>query len=579
MSDVRAFLGLVRYLDKFLPNLAAYTRILTPLTMKECDKDWPGWGENHQAAFDAIKALVVSRECLTSIDHRDMGTNKVFMTTDASDWATGAVLSYGETLETTRPVAYDLMQLKAAELNYPTHEKELLAIVRALRKWRTDLLGIQFEVYTDHKPLKEFKKQKNLSRRQACWQEFLGQYDFEIEYIPGELNSPADSLSRLPPPPTPPSADVAAIGSLRIATDPSWLTAIRAGYRKDPWVRGLMNDRTASNVDVRDGLVFISERLVIPRVRDVREHLFRLAHDTLGHFGADKSYAALWSCYYWPRMRKDMEELYVPSCNECQRNKASTRKPVGSLHPLPVPDRRRGSVAIDFIGPLPEDDGHNCIATITDRLGADFRPIATRTDISAEQFADIFFDQWYCKNGLPDDIVSDRDKLWLSRFWLALNKLTGVKLKLSSSYHPQTDGSSERLNKTVIQLLHYHIARNQKGWARTLPRIRFDIMNTVNASTGFSPFQLHLGRSPKVILSLTTTATTLVTREFGDAASTARNVLRQLDADTLEAQDNLRLAKMQQALQANKHCSAETPYAVDDLVLLSTFHRRRDYMQ
>lgn len=99
-------------------------------------------------AFEAIKKLVVSRECLTVIDHEKPGDNKIFVTTDASDWRTGVVLSFGPTWETARPVAFDSMQLKGAELNYPVHEKELLAIIRALKKWRMDLMGSEFVVYT-----------------------------------------------------------------------------------------------------------------------------------------------------------------------------------------------------------------------------------------------------------------------------------------------------------------------------------------------------------------------------------------------------------------------------------------------
>ena len=110
-----------------------------------------------------------------------------------------------------------------------------------------------------------------------------------------------------------------------------------------------------------------------------------------------------------------------------------------------------------------------------------------------------FFNHWYCENGLPKDIISDRDKLFVSKFWASLHKLTGVKLKLSSAYHPKTDGASERTNKTINQSIRYHVQRHQKGWVRALPRIRFDIMNSVNASTGFSHFQLRLGRSPRVI--------------------------------------------------------------------------------
>ena len=130
-----------------------HTRVLTPLTTKEADKAWPGWLPEHHAAFEAIKALVVSRECLTTIDHQNMGNNKIFIHSDASNWRTGAVLSYGPTKDSARPVAYDSMQLKGPELNYPVHEKELLAIVRALHKWRVDLIGVYFEVFTDHERL------------------------------------------------------------------------------------------------------------------------------------------------------------------------------------------------------------------------------------------------------------------------------------------------------------------------------------------------------------------------------------------------------------------------------------------
>lgn len=134
-TDVRAFLGLVRYISTYLPQLAEHTQILMPLTKKEYKSNFPVWDDELNFAFELIKKLVVSRECLTVIDHDDPGDNKIFVTTDASDWHTGAVLSFGPTWETARPVAFDSMQLKGAELNYPVHEKELLGIICALRGW------------------------------------------------------------------------------------------------------------------------------------------------------------------------------------------------------------------------------------------------------------------------------------------------------------------------------------------------------------------------------------------------------------------------------------------------------------
>ena len=163
-------------------------------------------------------------------------------------------------------------------------------------------------------------------------------------------------------------------------------------------------------------------------------------------------------------MCRDLEGAYVPSCLECQQNKLRTMKPVGPLHPLPIPDQCGDSVTMDFIGPLPEDNGFNCILTMTDRLNADIQIVPTRTDITAPELAAIFFDCWYCENGLPLEIVSDCDKLFMSRFWKVLHKLTGVRLKLSSAYHPQTDGVSKQTKKMVNQALRYHIGWNQKGW-------------------------------------------------------------------------------------------------------------------
>jgi hypothetical protein len=162
-TDVRSFLGLVQYISLFLPKLADFTCILTPLTTKEARRNFPVWTDEHQNAFDVIKALVVSRECLTTIDHTNMGDNKVFVTCDASDWHTGATLSVGTSWELARPVAFDSMQLKGPEKNYPVHEKELLSIICALKKWRSDLLGIPITVYTNHRTLENFNTRRDVN--------------------------------------------------------------------------------------------------------------------------------------------------------------------------------------------------------------------------------------------------------------------------------------------------------------------------------------------------------------------------------------------------------------------------------
>jgi hypothetical protein len=269
-------------------------------------------------------------------------------------------------------------------------------------------------------------------------------------------------------------------------------------------------------------------------------------------------------------MCKDFEDAYVPSCDDCQCNKGQTHKPTGPLHPLPVPDTIFDSVAIDFIGPLPPDEGFNSLITMTDRLGANIRILPSHNDLMAKKFAVIFFDHWYCENGLPADIVSDRNKLFMSKFWKALTKLTGIKLRMSSLYHPETDGASECSNKTINQAPHFHVERNHRGWVHTLPCIRFDMLNMVNTSTGFMGFQLKTRHSPRVIPPLVP----LVNMEDSSDVDRALRVLKQLDDDVCEAKDNLLEAKVSQAAHSNRHCGKEVTYVEKDHVMLSTLHWR-----
>lgn len=201
------------------------------------------------------------------------------------------------------------MQLHNAQLNYPVHEKELLAIVRTLKKWRIELLGTPFTVYTDHRTLENFMSQWELSCRQVRWQEFFGQYNFTIEYIPGEENTVANAFLRLPCDtedvptnahetvnmPADLHVDIKAVSLVMSVTpDASLLKDIKSGYKTDPWCVKLTNlISSLPELQDHDGLLYINDRLVIPRVAHLRETIFKLAHNDLGHFGLEKFYAVL----------------------------------------------------------------------------------------------------------------------------------------------------------------------------------------------------------------------------------------------------------------------------------------------
>lgn len=613
-KDVRRFLGLVRYLDPFLPNLAEPAQVLNRLTTKEANAEFPEWTPSHQRAFDKIKALVLSSDCLTTIDHDSPGDNHIFVTCDASERGTGAVLSFGPSWELARPVAFYSKPLNDAERNYPVHEKEMLAIVRALKKWRADLIGTPFFVYTDHRTLEYFHVQRDLSRRQLRWNEVLADYDGKIVYIKGNDNTVADALSRIVYPDsdtaqtaatplcdfnpdslrailektdTSPIRSASCLASIarelpithqsptategihKLSVDSTFLDRLRAGYETDSWIQTLRAAAPGMKIlSEREGVWYVGNRLIVPNVPSVREHIFRLCHDSLGHFGFRKSYEAIRSSFYWPNMRTQLESAYIPSCDACQRNKDAVSKPAGPLHPLPVPEERCTSIAMDFIGPLPVSDGFDTVLTITDRMGADMRFIPCKSTDTAEEIASLFFTYWYCENGLPADIVTDRDKLFTSTFWRAFTKLAGIDLKLTTAFHPQTDGSSERTNKTLVQAIRFHVDENQSGWAKSLPIIRFHLMNTFNSSLGYTPFQLRFGYSPRMIPPLQDT-------DRSPATQAASAILDAHRTTLLDAQDNLTTAKITQAAHANVHRGPERRYAVGDKVWLSTKNRRK----
>jgi len=286
---MQAFLGLVRYISVFLPKLAEFLAALMPLTTKDMERSFPKLSATHQVAFDAIKGLVVSWECLTVIDHSNPGDNKIFMTTDASDLQMGVVLSWGPSWELACPMEFDLMQLNDVQKCYPIHEKELLAIIHALKKWRMDLLGGQISIFTDHRTLKNFNMQRDLSCRQAHWQEFTAQFEMKIYYVKGKDNMVTDALSHLP------VVDITEDiqphykswiqGSVNITmtinTDESFLKDVKKGYLEDNFVKKITTGTNVPGMCEENSLWYVGDRLIIPQTASYREDLFHLAYDSM----------------------------------------------------------------------------------------------------------------------------------------------------------------------------------------------------------------------------------------------------------------------------------------------------------
>ena len=489
VADLRSFLGLSNYYRRFVKD---YSKLALPLTNMLSTKGAWTWGPTEQAAFLHLNNALSNAPVVQSPDF----SKPFLLRTDASGFALGAVLVQGSGQQ-EHVVAYESRKLKPAECRYPAHEKELLAIIHALQVWRHYLLGQRFTIEKDNHPTKHILSQPHLSSRQARWLQVLAEYDCEIVYKAGRLNSVADALSRRP------DLQLHQLGATTpVHTNPSFLDLLRHDAPMDPEYQRAFQAATADqhpSLILKDGLLYTkgpSPRLYVP-ASSLRSDLLHDAHDCAiaGHLGREKTMDRLRCHFYWPRMGTIVHE-YVRSCDTCQRNKASNQRPIGLLMPLATPPHPWAHVSMDLIVELPPAHGFDAIVVFVDKLSkmAHFAP--TTSNVDAPGVARIFFDTVFRHHGLPQVLISDRDPRFTSDFWTSLFQLTGVRLAMSSAYHPQTDGQTERMNRTLEDLLRPYVSDHLDDWDAHLTAAEFAYNSATQASTGFSPFFLNYGHHP-----------------------------------------------------------------------------------
>ncbi|CAG7852966.1 Transposon Ty3-I Gag-Pol polyprotein AltName: Full=Gag3-Pol3; AltName: Full=Transposon Ty3-2 TYA-TYB polyprotein; Contains: RecName: Full=Capsid protein; Short=CA; AltName: Full=p24; Contains: RecName: Full=Spacer peptide p3; Contains: RecName: Full=Nucleocapsid protein p11; Short=NC; Contains: RecName: Full=Ty3 protease; Short=PR; AltName: Full=p16; Contains: RecName: Full=Spacer peptide J; Contains: RecName: Full=Reverse transcriptase/ribonuclease H; Short=RT; Short=RT-RH; AltName: Full=p55; Contains: Re len=305
--------------------------------------------------------------------------------------------------------------------------------------------------------------------------------------------------------------------------------------------------------------------LCIPDVeiegRKVREILITHAHSILAHLGAEKTLSYLRENVWWKGMSKDISE-YCSSCTTCAHSKAVPTQPFGLLKTLEVPKRAWESIGIDFVGPLPSssnrDSSYDMICTIIDHLTSMVHLVPMRQTYTAKDVAELVFEEVYKIHGLPERIISDRDSYFTSTFWTELHRLIGVELRLSTSFHPQTDGATERANRTMTTMLRQAVSDHQRDWATKLPAIEFAMNLARSVSTGYSPFFLNYGQMPRSMLTTDETVYPGV-----------RKRALEIREAILSAHDAILSARVKQTSEANKH-RRPAPFAEGDLVYLST---------
>ncbi|CAI7811544.1 unnamed protein product [Closterium sp. NIES-53] len=308
VKELQQFLGFANYYNRFVPQ---YAKIATPLT-NLLKKNTPfKWEDVHQQAMEQLKTALTSAPVLIVPDPE----KDYVIEADASDQAVGAVLmqDQGKGLQA---IAYLSKKLHGAELNYPIHDKEALAIITAFKTWRCYLEGRKTTVYTDHCSLKYLKMQPTLSRRQVRWIDFLEtHFDYDIVNKPGHKNK-ADALSR--------PGHVAAIQIEGM--NPLLKGLFMHGYTIDPEIPLAEKKKLLQwdhDVALRKG----STKIWVPNYLPLRQLLLEEFHDVLysGHFGSNKTLAGIAKVYYWPHMANDVHK-FVTSCDTCQRMKSSKQK-------------------------------------------------------------------------------------------------------------------------------------------------------------------------------------------------------------------------------------------------------------
>ena len=282
-------------------------------------------------------------------------------------------------------------------------------------------------------------------------------------------------------------------------------------------------------------------------------------HDTLigGHRGVHRTHLAINYNYYWNNMLQDIKN-YVSECKTCQVSKQSTRPPAGLLQPLPIPEQKWEVVGIDFITNLPRTSrDNNTIMVVIDHLSKRTHFIPTVDEITAQGVASLFINNVFKHHGLPKVIISDRDPRFTSEFWKELNSLIGINLHFTSGYHPESNGQTERMNRTLHQYLRAFTNEQQTNWDTLLPFAEFSYNNTTQASTGVTPFLFDYGQevnSPGNIQRPSMTP----------AANAYATVVASL---TKQAKDKIQRAKTYQAEYANRSRRDES-FNVNDSVLV-----------
>ncbi|MBW0518073.1 hypothetical protein O181_057788, partial [Austropuccinia psidii MF-1] len=486
------------------------------------DSHFPLHGEALRQSHQLKKAFTIS----PILSHFDPSLPTI-VETDASDYALGSVVSQISD-SGKHPIAFDSCKLLPAEVNYEIHDKELLGIVWALKCCRVFLFSLSssFEVLTNHSSLQYFISSNILTCRQACWSEFLSEFHFSITYCPGCLATLPDALScwdaiypergdkfiRKNPmnyQKIIKQDEIKALKlfSVKVESFSSFIDSIQKALWQDSQYRSILQDLGKGksvqdySLDSSSQLLPIRDQVVVPNDPTIQLSILQKCYDSpsAGHPGQEKTLRLFKRDFHWSGMTQFIKD-YVSSCQQCSRNKNIHHK-FGNLKPFQIINGPWICLSIYFINKLPLSNFFDSILVIVDRFSKMEVFITMISSITSLDLAHLFIKNIFSKHGLPSRIVSDRGYLFFSSFWTNLCQKLKISRDLSTAYHPETDGQTERVNQILEQNLWMYFSYHQDNWNTLIPLAEFAYNNSDHSSTKQSPFFTVYGRSSFLLSS------------------------------------------------------------------------------
>ncbi|XP_033740319.1 uncharacterized protein K02A2.6-like [Pecten maximus] len=500
VSQLRAFLGLVNYYGRFLPNLST---VLHPLhRLLDKGKTWE-WNHKCKEAFDKVKRLVTSQEVLTHYDPK----KPLRLACDTSPVGLGAVLSHETENGGERPIAYASRTLSAAEKNYSQIDKEALGLIWGVKHFYNYVFGRKFTLITDHKPLVSiFSPEKGIpgttAARMQRYALSLSGLTYDIEYKSTHKHGNADSLSRLPldvkHSDNEEDKTVNAIHIHQLEQLPVTQSQVRRETTRDPvlaivlqtvmsgWQEELSDDTLKpyfvrkNEITEHQGCLLWGMRVIIPP--KLQAHVLNEIHN--GHIGVVRMKAVARSYAWWPNIDCDIEQM-CKSCTGCQSVKGAPH--VAPLHPWNWPTKPWHRIHIDFAGPFLDA----MYLIIVDAYSKWPEVVKMRTTKS-EKTIDILRTVFSC-NGIPTEIVSDNGPQFTFETFKNFVKANGIRHITSAPYHPRTNGLAERFVQSFKSAMKAS-KKDHGSLTKKLANFLLAYRNSPHPTTNESPAKLFLGR-------------------------------------------------------------------------------------